>query len=182
MQGSTIGRMEAAERLWAVERLRAGRDALLDAVRDVSDEQGKFKPAQDQWSIEEVVEHLATTEHGMYRLITAHFQPLDAPADRGREEAFTRRGLDRSQKWDAPEHARPRGRYGCLSNALRQFRENRERTLAWMDGCEDDLRMRAVEHPVGRISGHECLLLLINHPMRHADQIREIKQSAGYHA
>lgn len=172
--------MDAAERTSLVDQLRASRDTLLEAVAGVSDAQAKFRAAPDKWSIEDVVEHLAIAEHGMYRLITAHYEPLDAPADRSREQIIAQRGVNRDDKLTAPERARPKGRYGSLSSALKQFQENRERTIGYIADCQDDLRMRSTEHLLGKLSCHECLLVLIAHPIRHAGQIREIRQSLGY--
>ena len=174
--------MDLPERTSLVAQLRASRDTLLDAVAGVSDTQAKFKPAPDVWSIEDVVEHVAVAEHGMFRLITAHYEPLEVAAERTREEMFAEQGRDRTNKLQAPERARPKGRYGSLSNALEQFRQNRERTISYIAECQDDLRMRATEHLLGRISCQECLAILIAHPTRHAGQIREIKQKAGYPA
>ena len=172
--------MDAAERTSLVDQLRASRDTLLEAVAGVSDAQAKFRAAPDKWSIQDVVEHVAVAEHGMYRLITAHYEPLDAPADRTREQTFAQRGLNRGEKLSAPERVRPKGRYGSLSSALKQFQENRERTMRYIADCQDDLRMRSTEHLLGKLSCHECLMILIVHPIRHAGQIREIKQSLGY--
>lgn len=168
--------MDAAERSACVEQLRASRDDLITALEGVSDAQAKFKPRPDRWSIEEIVEHLAIAEHGMYRLITAHYEMLEAPGDREREKMIAERGRNRAYKIDAPERVRPRGRYGSLSEALAQFEANRERTIQYVENCEDDLRMRATEHPLGRITCQECLAVLIVHPLRHAEQIREIRE------
>lgn len=172
--------MDVAERSSLLEQLRAGLQTVLQSVSHLSDSQAKFKPAPDQWSIEDIIEHLAVTEHGMYRLITAHYEPLAEPADRGREEMFANLGRNRSKKMEAPERVRPRGRYDSLASALDQFRENRERTIAYIATCEDDLRTRATQHLLGRMSCQECLMVLIAHPIRHAEQIREIQQAPGY--
>lgn len=174
--------MEPAERTSLVEQLRASRDTLLDCVAGVSEAQAKFKVTPEQWSIEDIVEHVAIAEHGMYRLITAHFEPLDTPADRGREELFAESGRNRSNRMNAPERVQPTGRYGSLASALQQFRENRERTITYIAGGDDDLRMRATQHLLGRLSCQECLMILIAHPIRHADQILEIRQNGGYPA
>lgn len=174
--------MNREEREQAAEELRRGLDALLRTVEGVSDAQAKFKPAPDKWSVEEIVEHLAYTEHGMYRLITGYAEPVDEPADPNREARLRERAMNRAAKWSAPEAALPKGRYGSLTAALRQFQANRERTIAWVEGCEDDLRACAVQHPVGRITGQECLILLVAHPLRHAEQIREVRESSGFPA
>jgi hypothetical protein len=172
--------MDPAERAALVEKLRASRDALVEQLAGVSDAQAKFKPAPDRWSIEEIVEHLAVAEHGMYRLITAYSEPLESAADSKREETFEKLGTDRRRQLGAPERVRPTGRYGSLSDALKQFTANRERTIQYVDGCQDDLRMRIVTHLLGRISGRECIALMIGHPLQHSEQIKEVQATPGY--
>jgi uncharacterized damage-inducible protein DinB len=172
--------MEPDERRSLVERLQSSREMFFKAVAGVSDRQAKFKPLADRWSIEDIAEHVAVAEHGMFRLITAHYEPLETPAGRDREETVFDRGRDRTRRLDTPERVGPKGRYGSLSKALQQFAENRERTIRYIGECEDDLRRRSVEHLVGKISCQECLMVLIAHPIRHAEQIHEIKQMRGY--
>lgn len=172
--------MDAAERSSLVAQLRNTRDLFLQTVAGVSDGQATFKPGSDRWSILEIAEHLAIAEQGMYRLITTHCEPLDRAADRTREAGFL--NPDRSRRLEAPERVRPKGRYSSLLQALDQFIANRERTIDYVDTCEDDLRKRATNHAVGRISCQECLMLLISHPARHVEQIREIKNSSGFPA
>jgi uncharacterized damage-inducible protein DinB len=172
--------MDPAERCTLVERLRASREIFLQAAGDVSDDQAAFRPAPDRWSIHEIAEHVAIAEYGMYRLITALYEPLDVPANPEHEEILFQRGLERPNKMDAPERVRPKGRYESLAKALQQFNENRERTIQYIGTCDDDLRMRATQHLLGRLSCQECLMVLIAHPIRHADQVREVKQAPGY--
>ena len=45
-----------------IERLRANVDVFDALTRGVSEEQSRWKPATDQWSILEVVNHLADEE------------------------------------------------------------------------------------------------------------------------
>jgi hypothetical protein len=172
--------MDSAVRADLIGKLRASRDALVKELAAVSELQAKFKPSPDSWSIEEIVEHLALAEHGMYRLITAYSEPTQSPSDSKREEVFEKVGTDRSRKLAAPDRVLPRGRYVSLSNALTQFTANRERTIQYVDGCEDNLRMRITSHLLGRISCRECLALMIGHPLQHLEQIREVQACPGY--
>jgi RNase P subunit RPR2 len=73
----------------------------------------------------------------------------------------------------------PRGRFASLAAAMEQFVASRERAIRYVESCADDLRGLSTVHPAfGRITCHECLLLLIGHPVRHAEQIREIRRLA----
>ena len=172
--------MDEAERASLLEKLRASRDALVQGLAGISDLQGRFKPGPDSWSIEEIVEHLAVAEHGMYRLITAYSEPCGSRFDSTREEQFEKLGTDRRRRVSAPERVRPTGRYGSLENALNQFVANRKRTMTYIQTCEEDLRMRTTKHVLGQISCRECIALMIGHPLQHLEQIRAVQASPGF--
>ncbi len=174
--------MDAAEKAFLLGRLLASRDTFTASLAQVSEAQAHFTPSSDRWSIAGIAEHVAVTEHGMYRLITTYFEPLDQPRFGRENEILERTGLDRTNRSEAPERVRPRGRYPSLSDAVRQFASNRDRTITFVRDCQDDLRARLVNHAVGQITGQECLALLIVHPLRHLDQIRELQASPGYPA
>jgi hypothetical protein len=92
-----------------------------------------------------------------------------------RERAIIERGADRSRKVNAPDVALPRGRFLTLREAMGAFVESRDRTIQFVENCCDDLRTLLADHPVvGRVNGHETLLLIAVHPLRHAGQIEEI--------
>ena len=113
-------------------------------------------------------------ERGMLAMIGRATEPAE-PGDRTAQEAkIADLGRNRERKLSAPEAAHPTGRYETLALALTRFQEARDRTIAFVEKSEDDLRGRLVHHPVGDITARECLLLMIEHPRRHAMQIREI--------
>lgn len=167
--------MDTAEKAFLLGRLLASRDTFTASLAQVSEAQARFKPSPDRWSIADIAEHVAVAEHGMYRLITSHFEPLDQPRLGRENEILERLGVDRTNPLEAPERVRPKGRYASLSDAVQQFASNRDRTIAFVRDCQDDLRARLVNHSVGQITGQECLALMIVHPLRHLDQIRELQ-------
>ena len=179
----TMGRMPSTERDFLVQRLNETRDTFLASFQGVSEEQACFKPAPDRWSICDCVEHLAVAETGLFRQLSENSVPAEAPpASREREMAILNsNGGDRGRKAKAPERACPTGRFGSLAEATKQFTAARTRTINYIMACNDDLRMRTAAHPlIGLMNCMELLAFIIVHPLRHAQQIREIKQSAGY--
>ena len=172
--------MNAAERDSLIKRLQSSREALRHAVAGLSGAQAYFKPSPDRWSIGEIVEHLAVTEHGMFRLITHYFELVTQPEDEVSAVSLERGSNRVRTPLQAPERTRPRGRFGGLSDSLTQFLANRERTIEYVKNCPDDLRLRMINHPVGRLNGLDCLRLLIDHPLRHLEQINEVKAADGY--
>ena len=178
-----MARMDPTDRNSFTERLRETRDAFVASVQGVSEEQGRFKPAPDRWSIQGCVEHLALAEHGLLRQIIDNSKPAEASGSREKETAILNSGGgDRKEKMMAPERAHPTGRFGSLEEAVRQFAAARERTIVYVTSC-DDLHMRSPVHPLlGQMRCSELLAFIVVHPLRHAEQIREIKASAGYPA
>jgi hypothetical protein len=160
-----------------LDSLRQSRDAFLSALDGVREAEAVWKPEPGRWSMLECAEHVAIAEAAMFRAVR-HGTPIvePAPADGTREERFRTGALDRGRKFAAPEGALPRGRFATLAEAVEQFVATRERTILYVDSCAEDLRGLSTVHPAfGRVTYLECLWLLIGHPVRHAEQIREIR-------
>src|SRR5688572_7590560 len=54
--------LTSEERQAAIKYLEDTRQKVLDSVKNLSDEQWKFKPAADRWAAAEVAEHIAISE------------------------------------------------------------------------------------------------------------------------
>lgn len=65
------------EREKALGLLNRSRQTLLDAVNGVTENQARWKPAADRWSILEYVEHLAISDDGLIAVIK---RSLSTPA------------------------------------------------------------------------------------------------------
>ena len=164
----------------SVEKLNATREAFRNAVDGLSEAQARFKPSPDRWNVEEIVEHVAVAEHGMYVFITRlHEVSIDPHAA---ESAASLAGaLDRkTTPLSAPERVHPKGRFGDLNGALDKFLENRERTIEFVKSCQDDLCTRIIRHPLGLMNGQDCLTVLTYHPARHIEQINELKAEPDF--
>ncbi len=179
-----MARMDSTDRDSFTRHLCETRDAFASSVQGVSEDQSRFKPAPDRWSIQDCVEHCALAEHGLLRQIVDNSSPEEGPCSREKITAILNSGGgDRKGGFAAPERARPTGRFGSLEEAVRQFTAARERTIVYVTSCSDDLHMRSTMHPLlGPMRCSELLAFLVVHPLRHAAQIREIKASAGYPA
>jgi hypothetical protein len=97
----------------------------------------------------------------------------------GREALIRARAPNRSRKVPAPEAAVPRGRYRTLEEALAAFTQARQLTIAYVEGCGEDLRGKITTHPILKVATcHETLLMMAAHPERHAKQIEEIRSAS----
>ena len=163
------------DRAELLEKLNAGRDLFLASVDGVTEEQAAAKPATG-WSILECAEHVAIVEEYLRRQLMEHATPTESEMSRDRERFFSAVAANRGRKIQAPEVALPHGRFNTLVEAVECFRLNREQTIAHIASCQEDLRRLTMSHPLaGAISGQETMILIVAHPFRHAEQIKEIR-------
>jgi uncharacterized damage-inducible protein DinB len=167
--------MEGADRQFLIERLQQSRTEFLDAIAGITEEQARSRPAPDRWSVLDCAEHVATAERGLL----AGFRNAAVVEAKGASELEAKilaQGANRSRRVEAPERARPSGGFDSLAQAVTAFQDAREATIQFVECCTTDLRACTVPHPLrGQVTGYECLLLIIMHPIRHAAQIREIR-------
>ncbi len=173
---------ETGARTVLLEGLRASRDSFLAACSPITDLQGKFKPAPDRWSIEECAEHIALVENGLLLRLTQEAIPSERADRPDRQVELRKLATNRTTKRQAPERVRPSGQFGSLQKALGQFAANREKTIAYLSACQDDLHVRSIAHPVGTMTCHEYVIFMTAHTLRHLAQIAEIQQTPGYPA
>jgi hypothetical protein len=171
--------MDETDRRLLLHSLRESQEVFQRALGGVTEAEAVWKPGADRWSILECTEHVAVAESGMFRGVRQG-TPITEPgiADADREKRLRAAAADRTRKRSAPEPVRPSGRFASLAEAIAEFAERRERTIRWVESCPDDLRTVSMVHPVaGRITCHDCLWVIIAHPVRHAEQIREIREA-----
>jgi uncharacterized damage-inducible protein DinB len=168
--------MNNDERQEILASLETGSEALLGALRGVTDDLAARFPAPERWSILQCVEHVALAEEYLFSL-TQSSKFSDTPLiDEQREILIAARGADRSLKRESPSYALPNGSFVTLHEALQSFQASRERTIQFVSTNEDDLRRKIAVHPIiGTVNCHEVLLLMAVHPARHAKQIEESK-------
>ena len=68
-----------SERQKALDLLIRSRHALLDAVEGVTEQQARWKPAPERWSILEYVEHLAVSDDALVELVERSLQSPARP-------------------------------------------------------------------------------------------------------
>lgn len=158
--------------------LDSERATLLSNVSRVADEDRSRRPAPDCWSIAEVLEHLATVERGIAKLIAKRGrqtpspdEPPATPLDEARIAAL--RG--RQRRIEAPEFVRPSGTLSA-ADALGALEETRERLRkALLEADPVSLDTCTHPHPVlGPITLRDWVHFVAHHEARHAAQVAEI--------
>ncbi len=174
--------MNQTERAALSKILSESSAAFEDAVAGVSKDDAARKAADGGWSVAEIAEHVAVAEEQMFRALTERFRPIpEAPPDVVKETRIINALLNRNEKMSSPEPSKPTGRFGSLADALAHFRGCRAKSIHYVETSNDNLRNRSVKHPLaGILTGYEYLLILANHPARHAAQIRDVRSNLGF--
>jgi hypothetical protein len=168
--------MEVDEKREIIAGLETGRETLVHAIRGITEEAAHRKPDAGRWSILECMEHIAIAEDHMFGLIASASRADIPQINKGREALIRKRGADRSRKVEAPDVAKPFGRFHTLHDATQNFLDSRRRTMNFVEECDTDLRAMLATHPVvGPVNCYEMLLIMSAHPLRHAEQIAEIR-------
>lgn len=145
----------------AIEHLAAQCQAVAALVADVGPGQVRWKPAPDQWSILEVVNHLADEEREDFRTRvglalfapTSEWPPIDP------------------QGWVAARRYNERD----FQPSLADYRAEREQSLAWLRGLEAPNWDSRVERPWGVITAGDLLAAWVAHDVLHLRQLVELR-------
>ncbi len=162
-----------------IARFNEGESALNSALAGLDPESSTAKPAPDQWSIVEIVEHLAASEAFLLDRLHHAAPSAVSHADPAREARLEFLALNRERKIDAPQPILPTGACATLAEALDRLRAVRAQTIQLVQNFSGDLRSSLVEHPLitRPLNCYEMLLLIALHTIRHAAQINAIRQS-----
>jgi hypothetical protein len=161
-------------------------DRFTAAVANVNEAQAHFRPAENEWTIAEIAEHVSIVNGGMLRIThkllkQAEVEPKSAPEDLNLDFTFSLD--DPPPKFQAPDGVCPKGGIS-IPDALVSIK-------ASVDGfTEIQTRLTAVDlseqkftHPaLGPISAYRWMILLGEHQDLHRRQIARVKASAGFPA
>jgi uncharacterized damage-inducible protein DinB len=174
------------ERERGLSELQGTRKLFLESVAGLSEAQWNFKPAPEVWSVAEVAEHIAVSEDLIFGMVTERIMKGPAEPDKkaevqGKDQIILEKVVDRSVKVQAPEMLRPTHRFSSQQALLDHFKESRERTIAYVQNTQDDLRSHFGDHPLLKtLDGYQWLLLLSAHSHRHTLQIEEVKANPNF--
>jgi hypothetical protein len=161
------------ERAALMKMLADGQQAYLACLSKLSEEMASLRRDDSSWTILECAEHVAVAEGQMLRL----WEKLAVPGttERATDQAVSDAASNRQRKAQAPERSRPSGRFASLAEAREKFVHNRQASIEKLQQMGDELRSKAVPHPlVGLVDGYQLFLIMALHPARHAAQIEEI--------
>lgn len=142
-------------------RLRHNARGFEELVRGVSDEQARWKPAPDHWSILEVINHLGDEEVLDFR--TRLDLVLHKPG-----EPWP--GID-PEGWAVERRYNERD----LQESLARFLTERRASIAWLEGLVAPDWNRTYPHPsMGELRAGDLLASWLAHDLLHTRQITRL--------
>jgi hypothetical protein len=177
-------RMTPEERVQALNWLEESRKEFLAAIGNLTDEQWKWKPAPDRWSVGEVAEHIVLAEASQFANVKLAVASTPDPAweekSRGKTEKLVAVLAPRLGKVQAAEAIVPRG---GMTQAIVSEMFGKERAEMIRFTVETDLPLKQymIDNAFfGPLNGYQWLIYAPLHTMRHDKQIAEVKATAGY--
>ena len=174
------------ERAQLVQLLKDSQSEFLHAVTGVTDEQWKWKPAPERWSVGEVAEHILLAEGMLFaKMQEAIGNPASPDWDTktaGKTELILKVLAPRLGKAKAPEDIEPRGDL-TRAEIMSRFAQVRANTLRFASETKVPLKEHVAEHPFpifNPLNAHQWLLYIPLHNQRHIKQIEEVKATPGF--
>jgi hypothetical protein len=178
--------MTAEERMKVLNWLDESQKEFLAAIDGLSEEQWKWKPAPNRWSVGETAEHVVLAEALLFGTVQkAVASPANlewAEKTKGKTELIERIMAPRLGKAQAPESIVPQG--GMTAAQVKErFEKQRAEIVKFATETSVALKEHTVEHPMpvfGTLNAYQWLIYVPLHTMRHDKQIAEVKATAGY--
>src|SRR5438270_1738689 len=174
------------ERTKVMNWLEESHREFLAAIDNVSDEQWKWKPAPDRWSVGETAEHIVLAEALLFgnvkQAIAAPVNPAWEEKTKGKTEFIVQIMAPRLGKAKAPEPIVPKGNL-TRAEIKERFEKQRAEITKFAADTDIALKEHTVEHPFpvfGTLNAYQWLIYVPLHTMRHDKQIAEVKATAGY--
>jgi hypothetical protein len=178
--------MTAEERAKVMNYLEESRKEFLAAIDGVTEEQWKWKPAPERWSVGETAEHIVLAEALLFGTVKGAIAAPPNPAweekTKGKTEFIERVMAPRLGKATAPEPIVPSGKM-TQAQVRETFLKQRVEIEKFAKETQIALKEYTAEHPFpvfGTLSAYQWLIYAPLHTERHDKQIAEVKATAGY--
>ncbi|WP_377348761.1 DinB family protein [Pontibacillus salicampi] len=158
--------------------LEEKRKQILQFVDSISDETATRKPAEDRWSVLELLEHLYLMEKLVNNQI---MHTLEHGYEKDTEEKPIHLTTNRTSKVDAPERVRPQGQFTSIEQAKDALEHSREETLFLIHNKGVELlQSRAFPHPsFGEMNLEQWIEFIGWHELRHLEQMQEVVEQVS---
>lgn len=184
--GAADARMTAEERTKVINWMEESRKEFLAAIDGVTEEQWKWKPAPERWSVGETAEHIVLAEGALFanvqKAISSPPNPAWEEKTKGKTELIERVMAPRVGKAQAPDPIVPTGKL-TQAEVRERFEKQRAEIEKFAKETQVELKQYTVEHPFAffnTLNAYQWLIYVPLHTMRHDKQIAEVKATTGY--
>lgn len=173
------------ERKTAAGFLRESEKNVMKALGNLSEEQLKFKPGPDKWSVQDCMMHIAASEKMLWGMVEQSIKAAANPEKRSEvkwtDEQVMKNIEDRSTKVKTfPPLEPPNTGYRNIDEAVASFRENRGKLIDYVKSTQEDLRNHVSALPVGSFDAYQMILFIGAHSNRHVMQMREVMNDPAF--
>jgi hypothetical protein len=190
LAADATGTLSDTEKTELIEMLDTSARDFLALIDDATEEQWKWKPKPDRWSIGECAEHILLSERMLYQTaLDALASPADpewATKTAGKAEFIKKVMPNRNPGGtggaQAPQEIRPVGGL-TKEETVRRFNESRAEIKAFVEKLDAPAKQHIVMHPFpvfGALNAYDWLIYVPLHTVRHSRQITEVQETAGY--
>ena len=99
------------DRIYATQKLESTREKLLSELNGLSEAQLAYKPNAETWNINEILEHIALAENGIWQAVRKGLAQEPDPSRRAEvlmtDEAVFNRTTSRNHKATSPDGSTP---------------------------------------------------------------------------
>jgi hypothetical protein len=153
---------------------------------DKPEELRNYRPINNGWTINEILEHIGLTSHYLLKLIdkggdkalktAAKIDLTDLLKDYQFEDSkLIEIGLHKSFVWIRPEHMQPKGETS-LDEVKTIINEQRDRCLIWLDKLANGegilTKTTMTVNNLGKIDVYQYIYFLSQHARRHVTQMQ----------
>ena len=156
------------------------------AIDGVTEEQWKWKPTPERWSVGETAEHIVLAEAMLFenvkKAVSAPANPAWEEQTKGKTEFIVQVMAPRLGKAQAPEPIVPRNGM-TLAQVKERFDQQRAEIVKFASDTSVALKEHTEQHPFpvfGTLNAYQWLIYVPLHTERHDKQIAEVKATNGY--
>jgi len=162
----------------AVARFERSTLSFLDVLDGVSEEAWRIRPAGEDWSLAETVEHVVLSNRAVRAALEQLLgTPLPPGSQRFDDAAISAIMFDGAGP-APPGLAEPKGRFATRAEGIAALVEIRNELVRWARETPD-LRSHGLPHPVfGVFDGVQWILFAAAHTDNHLPQLRALRAHA----
>lgn len=172
-----------------VDAISSYRQSLIDSISGLSEAQLDYRPEGSQWSISDILHHLALTDEANAKLTSRMLKQaqalnlqLDSTPDKSELNSLDiHADALGNTKAQAPQFVEPHSHLPA-EESLARLKASREKFLQSVEHlAQYDLSQLTYPHPLlGDLNMYQWILISGRHERRHTGQIGRIKAEAGF--